>query len=235
MVTGGKQAIFEAMDAATGAYQFSIDLGLQNVIAAIDPDTGAKTLNPAAVLAPRQVLQRNTIPGVCPDLLGARNLMSTAYDARRKVLYVPLTDTCIQPWPNGERWQKRPDPTTAGQYGLLQAVDLQRRKVLWSVRERAAPVSGALATAGGLVFLGDADRWFRAYDDRTGTALWKTRLDNTPASYPVTYSVDGEQYVAVTTNAGFVHVQAMQQASRITPQPNAGATLWVFALAPATR
>ena len=230
VVTGGKQAIFEAMDAATGAYQFSIDLGLQNVIAAIDPKTGAKTLDPRAVLKPGQVLQRNTIPGICPDLLGARNLMSTAYDSGRRILFVPLTDTCIQPWPDGERWQKHPDESSAGRYGLLQAINLQTRKVLWSVRERAAPVSGALATAGGLVFLGDADRWFRAYDDRSGKVLWSTRLDNAPASYPITYSVDGRQYLAVTTNAGFVHVQAMRQAGRIVPPPNAGATVWVFAL-----
>jgi alcohol dehydrogenase (cytochrome c) len=230
VVTGGKQAIFEANDAATGAYRFSIDMGLQNIIAAIDPKTGAKTLDARAVLKPGQVLPRNTIPGICPDLLGARNLMSTAYDAGRKVLFAPLTDTCIQPWPNGARWQRRPDPTTAGRYGLLKAIDLQSRKVLWSVRERAAPVSGALATAGGLVFLGDADRAFRAYDARSGKVLWSTRLDNAPASYPVTYSVGGRQYVAVATNGGFVHVQAMQQAGRITPPPNEGATLWVFAL-----
>ena len=80
------------------------------------------------------------------------------------------------------------------------------------------------------MFLGDADRGVRAYDDRSGKVLWSTRLDNAPASYPITYSVDGRQYLAVATNAGFVHVQAMQQAGRIVPQPNAGATVWVFAL-----
>lgn len=230
VVTGGKQAIFEAMDAATGKYLFSLDLGMQNVFLKIDPKTGDKTINPAAVPLPKQIVPRTTMPGICPDLLGARNLMSTAYDAKDNTLFVPLSDTCIQPWPTGQRWQKHPDPSSAGLYGMLQAIDLKTRKVRWTIRERAAPVSGALATAGGIVFLGDADRWFRAYDTRNGLNLWETRLDNAPASYPVTYRVDGKQYVAVATNQGFVHVQAMREAAGITPPPNAGATLWVFAL-----
>lgn len=230
VITGGKQAVFDALDATTGAYLFSIDLGMQNIIADIDPKTGAKILNPAAILKPGQVVSRTTMTGLCPDLLGARNMMSTSLDARRKVLFAPLTDTCIQPWPNGQRWQKTPDPTTAGKFGLLRAVDLQSHKVLWTARDKAPPIGGALATAGGLVFLGDADRNVRAYDARSGKVLWQTRLDNTAVSYPVTYTVDGRQYVAFATNTGFVHVQAMQQASKARPTPNMGATLWVFAL-----
>jgi alcohol dehydrogenase (cytochrome c) len=230
VVTAGKQAIFEALDAASGKYQFSIDLGMQNVITAIDPRTGAKTLNPSAVPASKQVLQRITLPGICPDLLGARNLMSGAYDSRTSTLYVPLTDTCLQPWPNGKQWQKHPDDSIAGMYGAINAVNLQSREAIWTVRERAAPVSGALVTAGDLMFVGDADRWFRAYDTQRGKTLWKVRLDNVPASYPITYRVNGRQYVTVATNEGYVHVQAMQRAGKITPQPNRGATLWTFAL-----
>lgn len=230
VVTGGKQAVFDALDAASGKYLFSVDLGMQNIIASIDPKTGAKTLNPAAILKPGQVVSRSTMTGLCPDLLGARNMMSTSIDARRKLLFAPLSDTCIQPWPNGERWQKTPDPASAGKYGLLRALDLQSRKVAWTAREKAPPVGGALATAGGLVFLGDADRNVRAYDAYNGKVLWQARLDNSPVSYPITYSVGGRQYVAFATNTGFVHVQAMQQAAKARPTPNQGATLWVFAL-----
>ena len=172
----------------------------------------------------------SSVPGVCPDSLGARNLMSTAYDARPGVLFAPLTDTCIQPFPNGKRWQKAPDPATDGYYGLLEAIDLQSRKVVWKIRERAAPVSGVLATAGDLLFVGDADRWFRAYDATSGKALWRVRLDNVPASYPVTYAIGSRQYVAVATNEGWVHVRAMRSASGARPPPAEGATLWVFAL-----
>jgi alcohol dehydrogenase (cytochrome c) len=91
-------------------------------------------------------------------------------------------------------------------------------------------VSANLSTGGGLLFTGDADRWFRALDERSGRELWKVRLDNEPASYPITYSVNGKQYLAVGTNEGWLHVQAMRTAAKITPPPNPGATLWVFAL-----
>ncbi len=230
VVTAGKTAIFEALDAATGAYLFSIDMGLQNVITAIDPRTGAKTLNPAAMVAPGQTLVRLGVPGICPDSLGARNLMSASYDARRKMLYAPLTDSCVVPFPDGKRWQKTPDPATDGFYGIVEAIDLQSRKVMWKTREHAPPVSGALATAGDVLFVGDADRWFRAYDATSGKTLWRVRLDNVPASYPVTYTIGNRQYVAVATNEGWVHVQAMRSVSGARQPSGAGATLWVFAL-----
>lgn len=228
VVTGGKAAIFEAVDAATGAYLFSIDLGMQNVIASIDPVSGAKTLNPDAIPAADAVLKRMGITGICPDLLGARNLMATAYDARRRTLYVPLTDTCRHPFPNGPRWQKHPDEGDG--FGVIKAINLDTHEIVWTKRQTAPFTSAMLATGGGLLFSGGADRYFRAYDERDGKVLWQSRLDNVPVSFPITYSVDGQQYVAVATNEGFVHVTAMLQASGITGTPNGGATLWVFAL-----
>ena len=63
------------------------------------------------------------------------------------------------------------------------------------VRQRATLTSAALVTAGGLLFVGDADRWFRAYDAATGKALWHTRVSTTNA--PETYMLDGHQYVLV--------------------------------------
>ncbi|MBB6093491.1 alcohol dehydrogenase (cytochrome c) [Povalibacter uvarum] len=226
VVTGGKLAIFEALDAATGAYLFSIDLGLQNVIASIDPSTGAKTINPAAIPATDAVLNRITIPGICPDLLGARNLMAGSYDAGRRTLYVPLTDTCRHPFPNGPRWQKE----SGDGFGLIKAINLDTREVSWTHRQSAPFTSAMLATGGGVLFAGSADRRFRAYDDRDGRLLWQARLDNFPVSYPVTYSVNGQQYIAVATNEGFVHATAMLKSAGLTGTPNGGATLWVFAL-----
>ena len=60
--------------------------------------------------------------------------------------------------------------------------------------------------------------------------VWDTGVDNSPASFPVTYSVGGRQYVAVATNEGFVHTQAMAQVQKLRMPANGGATLWVFAL-----
>ena len=230
VVTAGKDAIFDALDARTGKYLWSFDLGLQNVVVAIDPKTGAKTINPAVVPKDDKAIPRFTPTGACPDLLGARNLMAGSYDPNARRLYMPLTDTCVDPFPNGKRWQKTPDPAADGLYGVLDAVDLEGRKILWSVRTKGAFVSGALATGGGLVFAGTVDRRFKAFDAQTGKELWDTGVDNAPASYPVTYSVGGRQYVAVATNEGFVHTQAMAQVQHLRVPPNGGATLWVYAL-----
>ena len=119
VVTGGKLAIFEAMDAATGEYLFSIDLDMQNVVAAIDPTSGSKSLSPAAIPALDDVLSQFSLPGICPDWLGARNMQSTAYNPATRTLYIPLSDTCLDD-DTGDRWQKYPDRDTDGSYGHCQ-------------------------------------------------------------------------------------------------------------------
>jgi alcohol dehydrogenase (cytochrome c) len=232
VVTGGKQAIFEALDAATGEYLFSIDLGMQNVITAIDPGTGEKTINPASV--PAGESRRLSLPGICPDTLGARNWMATAYDADSRSLLIPMTDTCVDSR-TGERWQKAPDPATAGTYGIMQSVSLESRQVRWSRREAAPLASAALATAGGVTFAGTMDRWFRAYDTGSGGELWRVRLNNVPSSFPVTYLADGRQYLAVVTSEGTIHATNLIRTAGINNPIGGGATLWVFARQPATR
>lgn len=228
VVTGGKEAIFEALDAATGDYLFSIDLDMQNVVAEIDPRTGAKTLNPAAVPEPGQVLAGLSLNGICPDALGARNMQSTSYNPNSGILYIPMQDTCINNL-TGERWQKYPDPSENGLYGILKAVNLETREVVWTQRQFAPPASGNLTTDGDLLFSGSIDRWFKAIDQSSGEVLWQQRLDNAPSSYPITYAVDGKQYVAVATNSGSFLANGMERTAGITNPPT-GATLWVFAL-----
>jgi alcohol dehydrogenase (cytochrome c) len=124
----------------------------------------------------------------------------------------------------------RARPDSDGMVGRVQAVDLQSRRTLWTMRRRAPQSSAVLATAGGLIFEGSRDRWFRASDERTGKVLWQTRLNAPPSAYPISYSVDGVQYIAVTAGAGnYLDVNVGALAPEI--QVTAGATtLWVFKL-----
>jgi alcohol dehydrogenase (cytochrome c) len=89
-------------------------------------------------------------------------------------------------------------------------------------------MTSTMATAGGLVFAGDANGRFRAFDDETGEILWEVNLGSAVTGYPVTYAVDGRQYVAVSTGNSLV-TGAM---NGLTPElgPAMAANLYVFAL-----
>jgi len=114
-------------------------------------------------------------------------------------------------------------------FGRLEAINLATGRVSWIHRQRAPLVSSRLATAGGIVFAGARDRFF-AYDAATGKLLWQTQLNAVPNSSPVTYSIQGEQYVAVVAASGG---PVDSGASSLTPEiinPSGGTTLWVFKL-----
>ena len=87
-----------------------------------------------------------------------------------------------------------------------------------------------LPTGGGLVFAGAWDRMFRAYDDTTGQVLWQVKTNNAINGFPVSYSVDGKQYVAIATGNGSSQAKSL---ATLTPEigvPDGGSVLWVFAL-----
>jgi alcohol dehydrogenase (cytochrome c) len=235
VVTGGKTAIYDALEADTGKYLFSMDMGLQNVVTAIDPKTGAKTINP------------NTIPGdgeakmVCPHAGGAKIWLPSSYNPGTKLLYIPLNESCMDLIPvepggraslsTGVRWTLRPRPDSDGKYGRMEAVNLETRKVVWTERQRAPQTTGVLATAGGVVFAGALDRTLKAYDDATGKELWKTRLNDVPNSSPITYTANGRQYLAVVVGNGGPQATGFTLlVPEIQNPPDRNAAIWVFEL-----
>jgi alcohol dehydrogenase (cytochrome c) len=237
VVTGGKSAIFDAVNRVDGKYEFSKDLGLQNLVASIDPKTGKKSIKPA--LEPKA--GRTDV--ICPAATGARSWPTTAFDPTSGYLYVPILDNdCMDySWVERDadkiaaggmdvRLVGRPKPDNDGNFGRVEAIDLKTKKVVWSKRQRAPIASSLLASAGGLVFSGARDRVFRAYDAATGQVLWQVGLSASPSSSPATYSVNGAQYVAVVSGGG----GSFDSGSRsLTPEiidPAAGTTLWAFKL-----
>jgi len=87
-----------------------------------------------------------------------------------------------------------------------------------------------LPTGGGLVFNGTRDRYFRAFDDITGEVKWQMRLDNVINSFPITYSVNGKQYVAVAVGSGSSQSKALATLTPEIQNPDGGSVLWVLAL-----
>lgn len=199
----GKMGVLDALDAATGAYLFSIDSGVQNVISAIDPKTGAKTIDP------RRWPDKTRSTLICPSASGVRNWPSTSVNPTSAQLYAPLTRWCLTFGPPsgpgfsllssgvGLSPADHPQAEASGKMGRLQAMDLTGRKLAWG-RDLTAPIStSVLATASGVVFAGDLEPALNAFDDRSGEVLWRAPLGSYASSNIITYGVGRTQYVAL--------------------------------------
>jgi alcohol dehydrogenase (cytochrome c) len=175
VITVGKPGIFEALDAATGKFLFANDPGAQNDLSSVDPVTGART-----------TLSEPAPPGVknCPTGMGIRSFPAGAYSPLTNWYYLPIEDYCMG---------KMGDTPAR-----FLALDVNTQKLVLDIRTRVPQSSGVLATAGGLVFSATPDRYFRAFDDRDGKVLWQSpRLNDVPNAFPITYMVDGKQYIAM--------------------------------------
>ncbi|MFL2856508.1 MAG: pyrroloquinoline quinone-dependent dehydrogenase [Pseudohongiellaceae bacterium] len=236
VVTAGKPALFDAIDAETGQYLFSVDPGFQNLFAAIDPVTGEKIANPNIFPDAEEIRT------VCPYYQGGRNWHASSVNNETGYLFVPMFEVCMDTLLDGSgtlltsglRADTRPAPDNDGNYGRLQAIDLKNRELAWQHREEIVPASASLATAGGLVFLGYLDSKLKAFDQSNGEILWETQLDAIPAAFPITYAVDGKQYVAVVAGQLNIHTGVwlglQNQFSGFVPEAPGPAALWVFAL-----
>ncbi|MCH8173796.1 MAG: PQQ-binding-like beta-propeller repeat protein [Proteobacteria bacterium] len=236
IVTAGKPGLFDALDAATGQYLFSVDPGIQNIVIGIDPVTGTKLINPD-VIPDAEIIRT-----VCPLYQGGRNWQASSINSESKMLFVPMFEVCMDTLLNGEGtllssglWMDAvPIPGSDGKFGRLQAIDLERRELAWQHRQVIPPISATLATAGGLVFLGFLDHSFKAFDQRNGEILWQTELDAIPSSFPISYSVDGKQYIAVVAGQLNLHtgiwLGLMNRFTGYTDTNPGAAALWVFAL-----
>jgi alcohol dehydrogenase (cytochrome c) len=180
---------------------------------------------------------------VCPHPGGGRNWIPTSYNPATKILYTPAVESCADMVPmvvgarerdtlsTGVHWTLRARPDTDGKYGRLEAINLETRKVVWINRQRAPVTTGALSTAGGIVFNGSVDRMMKAYDDTNGHELWRIRLNDVPNSAPISYSVNGKQYVAVVVGHGGPQSGNFPfLVPEIQNPPNPGSAIWVFEL-----
>jgi len=235
IMTSGKQATYDVLDAETGKWIYSKDLGLQNIVSSIDPVTGKKTINP------------QTMPGdgqskmVCPHVDGAKSWIPGSFNPDTKIMYVPLVEACMDLTPvtdggragllsAGGRPTLRPRPDSDGKYGRVEAINMVTREVVWTERHRAPVSSGALDTAGGVIFNGSIDRYFRAYDDQTGKLLWETRLSDVPSNAPIAYTVNGKQYVAIGVGNGGAQATGFAALTPEIQNLDRSPAVWVFQL-----
>ncbi len=147
---------------------------------------------------------------VCPGAAGATNWMSPTYDPQTKLFYVTAREQCDvfstapQPYDAGHAYYGSayfPNEEAEPFYGALRALDLNTGKTVWEWKHVSPTWSGVLSTAGGIVFTGDAEGNFIALDAKSGKALWHFQCGASVYSSPMTYSVDGKQYVVVAAGS----------------------------------
>ena len=234
IMTSGKQATYDVLDAETGKWIYSKDLGLQNIVSSIDPVTGKKTINPQTLAGDGQTHM------VCPHADGAKSWLPSSYNPDTKIMYIPLVESCMDLTPvtdgsrgflsTGVNFTVRPRPDSDGKYGRVEAVNMLTREVLWTERHRAPVSSGALDTAGGVIFNGSIDRFFRAYDDQNGKLLWETRLSDVPSNAPISYTVNGKQYVAIGVGNGGAQATGFTPLVPEIQNLDRAPAVWVFQL-----
>ena len=132
--------------------------------------------------------------------------------------------THYSPYEKGRLWLGSAFVAIPGeaQWGNVSAVDLNTGRIAWQVKTDEEMIGGATATAGGLVFTGEQNGWFKAYDAKTGAVLWKFFCGAGVNSAPSVFSVDGEQFIAVAAGGNAQVGSPLGDAIFVFALPKAG-------------
>jgi PQQ-dependent dehydrogenase (methanol/ethanol family) len=173
----------------------------------VDLETGALVYNPA-----KQPRTGETVRSICPASPGAKDWQPAAWSPRTQLLYIPHQNLCQDtitfeasyiagtPYVGAD---SRMYGGPGGYRGVFTAWDPVKGRKAWEIQERFPVWSGALVTAGDVVFYGTMDGWFKALDARSGKLLWQFKTESGVIGQPVSFrAADGQQYIAVLAGVG---------------------------------
>ena len=227
-----KNGFFYALDRTDGRFLYADPIvpGI-NWTLGLDPETGRPEVNPDMVAESGGP----EVGPIIPSLEGSIDWQPLAYNPRLQTLYFMSNQ-----WAMGYKFWKEDqfEPPTAGEWylgadyqqyltsenpGNFVAFDVVERKILWRRTSPAPFWAGSIVTSSGLVFTGDMRGYFMALDERTGTLLWQFQTGSGIIGSPISYELDGVQYVAVPSGG------IGGDMTFYYTEPKAG-NLWVFAL-----
>jgi len=176
---------------------------------------------------------------VAPSFLGGKNWMPMAYSQDTGLFYVPSNEWGMDIWNENVAYKKGAAYLGAGftikplneEYiGVLRAIDPKSGKEVWRYKNYAPLWGGVLATKGNLVFTGNPEGYLMAFDAKTGKKLYEFQTGSGVIGSPVTWEMDGEQYVSVLSGwGGAVPLWGGEVAKRVKDF-NQGGMLWTFKL-----
>ncbi|HKG84902.1 MAG TPA: methanol/ethanol family PQQ-dependent dehydrogenase [Beijerinckiaceae bacterium] len=195
------------IDRQSGEVLSAQPFGTINATSGVDLKTGRLQYVEA-----KKPQMNKVVRDICPTASGAKDWNPSAYSPKTGLLYIPHANLCMDLEHSSANYiagtpyvgaEVRFKPGPGGHRGVFQAWDVRQAKSAWSLTENFPVWSGALATAGDVVFYGTMEGWFKAVDARSGKPLWQFKTGSGIIGQPTTYrGPDGKQYVAILSGVG---------------------------------
>ncbi len=238
VILTGKVGWGVVLERATGKFLHAFRTAYDNTITGWTPE-GRAIFDPRSEPVPADV-DSGKVFEICPHIHGARNLQAPSFSPLTGYYYLGVNNSCMNAQvvtpvfgPGGLTGVTYTASLAPGYdyVGEFVAFDPVRGERAWVYRpESGAPMTAsALATAGGLVFGGTADRQFFALHSETGELLWQTRLNGDVSGAPVSYEIDGKQYIAVASGGRAAPTTTLGRLVGVDVPQGTG-VMWVFAL-----